>query len=114
MRAVVRNGGDFARQVLTWALVLALSFPLFWLISTALRPDTELFVRPPHLLPKSRVLFSLGGVLVSQRRELGLVLLSQRLEVAHREVKIIIGSPCRSSSSFSRAPVADTSRVARP
>jgi len=52
-RALVHRGGDLVRQVLTWALVLALSFPLFWLLSTALRPDTELFVRPPHLLPRT-------------------------------------------------------------
>lgn len=44
------------RQVLTWVLILALSFPLFWLISTALRPDTELFVRPPRLLPQTYTL----------------------------------------------------------
>lgn len=44
---------DIARQIATWGVVLAISFPLFWLISTALRPDTELFARPPHLLPKT-------------------------------------------------------------
>jgi multiple sugar transport system permease protein len=44
---------DFARQVLTWALLLGISFPLFWLASTALRPETELFSRPPSLLPKT-------------------------------------------------------------
>ena len=53
MRAVIRQSTDLARQVFTWALVLALAFPLFWLISTALRPDTELFLRPPNLLPKT-------------------------------------------------------------
>ncbi len=40
------------RNVITWAVIGVIVFPLFWIVSTALRPQTELFVRPPHLLPQ--------------------------------------------------------------
>lgn len=55
-RTMLRTGSGLVRQVLTWTVVLTLSFPLFWLLSTALRPDTELFSRPPHLLPRAYTL----------------------------------------------------------
>jgi multiple sugar transport system permease protein len=41
-----------ARNLITWGVIVLILFPLFWIISTALRPQTELFVRPPHLLPQ--------------------------------------------------------------
>lgn len=34
-----------------WAIVLGIAFPLFWMISTALKPDQETFALPPTLLP---------------------------------------------------------------
>jgi ABC-type glycerol-3-phosphate transport system permease component len=34
-----------------WALVLAIAFPLFWMLSTALKPNQETFALPPTLLP---------------------------------------------------------------
>jgi len=43
-------------NVLTWLLLGAISFPLFWMFSTALRPETELFQRPPALLPSTPTL----------------------------------------------------------
>lgn len=52
MRIIV----SIVRQLLTWILLLGISFPLFWLVSTALRPETELFSRPPHILPKTYTL----------------------------------------------------------
>jgi multiple sugar transport system permease protein len=36
-----------------WTVVFVYAFPMFWMISTSLRPQTELFVTPPHLLPRS-------------------------------------------------------------
>ncbi len=43
--------GRILWNVMVWAVVLTIAFPLFWIISTALRPETELFQRPPALLP---------------------------------------------------------------
>jgi multiple sugar transport system permease protein len=43
--------------LLVIASIIAL-FPVFWMISTSLRPSSELFDVPPHLLPKT---FSLQG-----------------------------------------------------
>jgi multiple sugar transport system permease protein len=34
-----------------WALVLAVAFPLLWMISTALKPNDETFAIPPTLIP---------------------------------------------------------------
>jgi len=34
-----------------WVLVLAIAFPLFWMLSTALKPNQETFALPPTLLP---------------------------------------------------------------
>ena len=46
-----------ARRVLfnlfAWALVLAVAFPLFWMVVTSLKPGFELFRRPPTMLPET-------------------------------------------------------------
>jgi multiple sugar transport system permease protein len=34
-----------------WALVLVITFPLLWMISTALKPNDETFALPPTLIP---------------------------------------------------------------
>jgi multiple sugar transport system permease protein len=34
-----------------WALVLVIAFPLFWMLSTALKPNQETFALPPTLVP---------------------------------------------------------------
>ena len=38
-------------NLLVWALVLAVAFPLLWMISTALKPNEETFALPPTLVP---------------------------------------------------------------
>ena len=48
-------GGDIARWVVSVILILggiAMVFPLFWLLSTSLRPASELLASPPRLLPE--------------------------------------------------------------
>ncbi len=37
--------------IVTWAIILVLVTPLFWMISTSLKPDSELFSVPVTLLP---------------------------------------------------------------
>ena len=41
-----------AYSLFAWAVVLAVAFPLFWMVSTALKPQSELFAIPPTLLPE--------------------------------------------------------------
>lgn len=40
-------------NVMAWTLVLAVAFPLFWMIVTSLKPAFELFRRPPTMLPET-------------------------------------------------------------
>jgi multiple sugar transport system permease protein len=45
-----------AYSLFAWAVVLAVAFPLFWMVSTALKPQSELFAIPPTLLPEKPTL----------------------------------------------------------
>ena len=40
-----------AYNLLVWALVLVVVFPLFWMLSTAFKPNEETFAVPPTLIP---------------------------------------------------------------
>lgn len=40
-------------NLFTWSLVLAVAFPLFWMVVTSLKPSFELFRRPPTMLPET-------------------------------------------------------------
>ena len=42
-----------AFNVFTWTLVLLIAFPLFWMIVTSVKPQTELFRIPPTWLPEA-------------------------------------------------------------
>jgi multiple sugar transport system permease protein len=49
---MIRNRIGFALyNVAVWSVVLAIAFPLFWMLSTALKPNDETFAMPPTLLP---------------------------------------------------------------
>ena len=39
-------------NVVTWTLVLAISFPLIWMVVTSIRPESDLFTIPPSLIPR--------------------------------------------------------------
>ena len=43
----------FLFNVLAWAVVLVIAFPLLWMLLTSVKPSSELFVIPPRLLPGS-------------------------------------------------------------
>lgn len=43
-------------SLLAWSLVLIVAFPLFWMVVTSVKPQTELFRIPPLFLP-SRISF---------------------------------------------------------
>lgn len=40
-------------NLFTWGLIVAVAFPLVWMVVTSLKPGYELFRRPPTLLPES-------------------------------------------------------------
>jgi multiple sugar transport system permease protein len=39
-------------NVVTWALVFLISFPLIWMVVTSIRPEADLFTIPPSLIPR--------------------------------------------------------------
>ena len=41
------------RNLLAWGLVLAVTFPLVWMVVTSLKPQVELFRIPPTFLPQT-------------------------------------------------------------
>ena len=44
-----------AFNVFAWTLVLAIAFPLVWMILTSIKPQSELFMIPPALLPQEPI-----------------------------------------------------------
>jgi multiple sugar transport system permease protein len=46
-----RHLGLALYNLVVWVLVLTIAFPLFWMLSTALKPNEETFALPPTLLP---------------------------------------------------------------
>ncbi len=39
-----------------WTVILLIAFPLFWMIVTSLKPESELFTRPPTFFPREYTL----------------------------------------------------------
>ena len=52
MSAGTRLARRIAFNLFAWGLVLAIAFPLVWMILTSIKPQTELFMIPPALLPQ--------------------------------------------------------------
>ncbi len=46
-----RAAGFILYNLAVWAFVLAVAFPLLWMVSTALKPNDETFAVPPTLIP---------------------------------------------------------------
>ena len=40
-------------NLLAWSIVLAVAFPLIWMVLTSIKPQSELFHIPPSILPQS-------------------------------------------------------------
>ncbi|MEM8854495.1 MAG: carbohydrate ABC transporter permease [Pseudomonadota bacterium] len=53
---MTRFAGRLAFNLFVWSLILTIIFPLFWMIVTSLKPQFELFRRPPSLLPENPTL----------------------------------------------------------
>ena len=41
-----------AFNIFAWSIVLMVAFPLFWMLVTSVKPQSELFRRPPTLMPE--------------------------------------------------------------
>lgn len=49
---IKRTLGTVFYNLFVWSIILATIFPLFWMIVTSLKPQFELFRRPPSILPQ--------------------------------------------------------------
>ncbi|MFN4129179.1 MAG: carbohydrate ABC transporter permease [Paracoccaceae bacterium] len=45
--------GPVVLNLFAWTTILAVAFPLFWMLVTSVKPQSELFRRPPTMLPES-------------------------------------------------------------
>ncbi len=66
----MRRGNFLTRLIwglFVWSVVGTLGFPLFWMLSTAFKPPTEIFVSPPTLIPVSPTLDNFVRVLNETR-----------------------------------------------
>lgn len=53
MRGTRGLAGHILLNVVAWTVILAVAFPLFWMVVTSLKPQFELFRRPPTMLPET-------------------------------------------------------------
>lgn len=45
--------GNIVLNIIAWTIVLCVAFPLFWMLLTSVKPQSELFRRPPSFLPET-------------------------------------------------------------
>ena len=55
-----------AFNTFAWLIVLMVAFPLFWMLVTSVKPQFELFRRPPTMLPET---FTIGTLLAVVERD---------------------------------------------
>jgi multiple sugar transport system permease protein len=53
MRRAQGIAGNVVLNVVAWTIILGVAFPLFWMVVTSLKPQFELFRRPPTMLPET-------------------------------------------------------------
>ena len=53
MRGTRGLAGHVLLNVVAWTVIMAVAFPLFWMVVTSLKPQFELFRRPPTMLPET-------------------------------------------------------------
>ena len=56
IRAAAAQSRRIVFNLFAWAVVLLVAFPLFWMIITSLKPESELFTRPPTFFPAAYTL----------------------------------------------------------
>ena len=48
-------------NLFAWSIILAVAFPLFWMVVTSVQPQFELFRRPPTMLPEAPMIIAVVG-----------------------------------------------------
>jgi multiple sugar transport system permease protein len=83
--------GRIGVNLVAWAVVLLVSFPLLWMVVTSLKPQSELFQIPPSLLPR-RVTFEHYWQLIDETPFLQYFVTSMKLAVSTTVVVVVVGT----------------------
>lgn len=78
-------------NLVTWALVLVIAFPLIWMVLTSIKPQNELFKIPPSILPQ-HVTFEHYAILLQKTPFLRYFANSMILATATTVLVIIVGA----------------------
>lgn len=78
-------------NLVTWALVLIIAFPLIWMVLTSIKPQSELFRIPPSILPQS-ITFEHYATLLEKTPFLRYFANSMMLATATTALVIVVGS----------------------
>lgn len=78
-------------NLVTWALVLIIAFPLFWMVLTSIKPQNELFKIPPGILPQ-HMTFEHYAVLLQKTPFLRYFANSMILATATTVLVIVVGA----------------------
>ena len=83
--------GAIVANLVTWALVLLIAFPLIWMVLTSIKPQSELFRIPPSILPQS-VTFEHYAILLEKTPFLRYFANSMMLATATTALVIVVGA----------------------
>lgn len=78
-------------SLLAWSLVLIVAFPLFWMVITSVKPQTELFRIPPLFLP-SRISFEHYARILTETSFLTYFRNSMLLATVTTAIVIVVGT----------------------
>lgn len=78
-------------NLVTWALVLIIAFPLIWMVLTSIKPQSELFRIPPRILPQN-ITFEHYATLLEKTPFLRYFANSMMLATATTTLVIVVGS----------------------
>lgn len=78
-------------NLVTWALVLIIAFPLIWMVLTSIKPQNELFRIPPSILPQ-HMTFEHYAVLLQKTPFLRYFVNSMILATATTVLVIVVGA----------------------
>jgi multiple sugar transport system permease protein len=78
-------------NLLTWGVVLIVSFPLLWMVITSIKPQSELFQIPPSLWPSS-ITFEFYRSLLEDTPFVQYFITSMKLAVSTTVVVVVVGT----------------------
>ena len=77
----------------TGALVTMLAFaagPVIWMVSTALKPDPEIFAATPRVIPETPTLAHFSGLRVTHRQHLAVKSVRQHLDLPRKRRAVVL------------------------